>query len=159
MEHNDDIGAQFQRFVITGLLVAAITPVLVMPDDMGDPQLAGHGDGPVTAVVVHQHHLIDDIERDLRIGLAEGKLCVIGGENDDQFFSFYHKMDGKRTLIGAILKIWPLQRRGGTAICPKKASGYQLLSLPRSRSQPAHPRGNADPDRYANTRPLRPREG
>src|SRR5580658_2473170 len=83
-------------------------------------------------------------------GFATGKTSFAS-------FARGRKGDGKRTSIGAIPKIWPLLWRGGAAVCSKKASEYQLLSLPRSRTPPARLPGSADPDRYVNTRRRRPR--
>src|ERR1700722_13552402 len=90
MQHDDDIRPQFQRLVIATLLVAAIAAVMVMFDDMGDSELMADVDRPVAAVVIYQYYLVYDIERDFSIGFTEGKLRIIGGEDNDQFFAFNH---------------------------------------------------------------------
>ena len=62
---------QFQGLVVATFLVAAITPVVVVFDDVMDTQLVGQGHGAVPAVVVHQYHFVYDLERYLRVGLAQ----------------------------------------------------------------------------------------
>src|SRR5579872_1558422 len=100
MEHDHNVGAQLQRLVITGFLVAAVTPVLIVPDDVPDAQFAGHGYRPVAAVIIHQHDLVHDLERDLGVGLKQGQFSIIGGKDNDQLFTFNHtisKIEGKPT--------------------------------------------------------------
>jgi hypothetical protein len=78
MEHDDDVGANLECFIVAGFLVAAIASVLFMSDDMVDAEFFGHGDGVVPAIVIYEDDFVDDIEWDLRIGLTEGKLCIVG---------------------------------------------------------------------------------
>ena len=53
-----------------------------MLDDMGDAQLLPYRHGPVAAIVIDQDHFVHYIERDLRIGLAKGQLCIVSRNQD-----------------------------------------------------------------------------
>jgi hypothetical protein len=61
-----------------------------MFDDMGDPELMADGYRPVAAIVIYQYHLVYDIERNFSIGFTQGKLRIISGQDNDQFFAFNH---------------------------------------------------------------------
>ena len=80
MEHDDDVGAVFQRLDIAGFLVAAVAPVLNVDDHL-EAELARDVDGFVTTDVVDEDHPIDDAVGQVAVGLFEG-LCRVVGRHD-----------------------------------------------------------------------------
>ena len=71
MKHDHDVGGQFEGHVVTGFLVPPISPVPGMRNYMLDAQLFGLPDGVVLAEVVHQDHVVNDVERDFPVCLSE----------------------------------------------------------------------------------------
>lgn len=76
VQHHHDVGAQLQGLVVAAFLVAAVAGVLFMHHDVADADALGFVHGAVGAVVVHEHHLIHEVEGDLVVGLLEGVLEI-----------------------------------------------------------------------------------
>ena len=78
MQHHHNVGAERQSRLVAGFLVAAVPFVPVVTDDMLDAEFFAHLHGAIVRTVVHQHHLIHDVERNLAVGLFEGVGGVVG---------------------------------------------------------------------------------
>jgi hypothetical protein len=53
MQHDDDKRTKFERFVVAGFLIAAVTEVVIVLNDVVDAELFGYVDGFIRAVVVY----------------------------------------------------------------------------------------------------------
>ncbi len=88
MEHDDNVGARGQGFAITGLLIAAITVVAVVLEDL-QAEAARQVNGLVGAVVIHQNADIDQLGKFSDGGL-ERFLRVVGGHYDRDALAVDH---------------------------------------------------------------------
>jgi hypothetical protein len=96
VEHDHDVGVDLQGFFLQRFLIAAITLVLFVPDDMVDTQCAGFFHCIIPAGIIAEDYLIDDIAWDFSIRLGQGTGCIICREDDDDLFILIHsaKIDG-----------------------------------------------------------------
>jgi hypothetical protein len=78
MELDDDVGAHLECFIVASFWVAALASVLFMSDDVVGAEFFGYGHRVVPAIGIYEDDFVDNIEWDLRIGLTEGKLCIVG---------------------------------------------------------------------------------
>ena len=90
MQHDDDIRPEFQRLVVTSLLVRAVAFVLLVPDHMADAEFLRHRHRVVGGTVVHQNHLVHDVRGHLTVGLLQSLRGVVSRHHDYDFLSFQH---------------------------------------------------------------------
>jgi len=81
VEHDDDVRAEAERLGVAGLLVRPIAAVGCV-DECPQADALRNFDGLVAARVVRDDDLIDQIERNLPVGLFEGPGGVVGRHHD-----------------------------------------------------------------------------
>jgi hypothetical protein len=91
MDHHDVVGTEFQGQLVAGLLVAAVTLVLLVDDDL-QAHAAGDIGGGVAAAIVDEDDLIDDSRRDVGDGPLQRGGCVISG-HDRHHLAFGRAID------------------------------------------------------------------
>ena len=89
MDHDNDVRPEIQGRPVTALLVPAV-PQVFLVDDGFDSDAHSDFRRAVVAGVVDENHVIDDLERNLGVGLLERILSVIGGHHHDDFFTVQH---------------------------------------------------------------------
>src|SRR5262245_54995564 len=89
MHHDHDVRAALEGLPVAGLLVPAVAEVLRM-NEGADAKATRGPDGLVPARVIDENDLVHDLVGQLFIGLAEGALRVVGGQDDDQPSSMDH---------------------------------------------------------------------
>jgi len=90
MYHDDDVGTQFERRLVTGLLVAAIADVALVAHQF-QAQIRGQGDRVVLAEIVHQNDFVHVIlATHFLVGTAQGFLRVVGGHDHDRAMAAGH---------------------------------------------------------------------
>lgn len=90
MQHDDNVRTDFQRFVVARFLVAAVSLVLLVADDVVNAQLLPYLNGTVAAGIVHEHHFIYNFKRNFFIRFTQSEFRVVGRQNNDEFFSENH---------------------------------------------------------------------
>jgi glyoxylase-like metal-dependent hydrolase (beta-lactamase superfamily II) len=91
MDHDNDVRPEFQGRPVTALLVPAISQVFLV-DDGFDSDAKGDFRRAVVAGVIDENHVIDDLERDLAVGLLERIFRVVGGHHHDDHFTVHHNL-------------------------------------------------------------------
>ena len=91
MQHDDDVGASPQRLHVAGLLIAPVSPVPLVLDDM-DGQIVGNADRVVLGLVVHDDQVVGDRPIDLRNRLADGLRGVVCRHHDADPLSRDHAL-------------------------------------------------------------------
>ena len=89
VHHHHDIGAQFQGFGVTGLLVAAIAHIPLM-QKTPDAESPGHLHRLIVGGVVHQQDFIHHVKGDVLKGAFQGLGGVIGRHDHQHFFPGQH---------------------------------------------------------------------
>ena len=69
VKHDYNIPAKCNSFIVTGFLVSAVAFVIIMLNNMPDPDLPAYFDGIIAAVVVNQNNFVNNVEWDL--------LCMV----------------------------------------------------------------------------------
>jgi len=110
MQHDDNVGAKLERFVVARFLIAAVTEVVVVLDDVADADFARDGDCSIRTVVVHEYDFVYDVEWDLVVRLHERFFSLVGRKHNDDFFG----MDHSRDFVVKIYKkpLFPIEKRG-----------------------------------------------
>ena len=80
VHHHDDVRAQPQRLPVAGLLIPPVAPVALMADRI-KPELTSDRDRPVTAEVIDEHYLVNDLRIKLRNRTQKRRLRVIGRQD------------------------------------------------------------------------------
>src|SRR6185369_4045163 len=88
MDHDDDIGAAFERGGVTRLLIAAVAPIFLVNFHV-QSETAGHGDRLVVALIVDQDAVVHQLGQFADGGL-ERLLGVVGREDDYDSLSVDH---------------------------------------------------------------------
>ena len=92
VDHDDDIRALFQGDPVARFLVCPVAPVVFMDVDPRIREGFRNLDGLVMTFVIHHDHEVNDsLSHDFLIALQDRLLRIIGGHNDDDFFSLEHK--------------------------------------------------------------------
>ena len=82
MHHHDDVGAGAQCGVVTGLLIAAVATIRVVPQhaqSQARPELSG----VVSAAVIGQDDFVDCVRRDIRQCTLERPTGIVGRHHCD----------------------------------------------------------------------------
>ena len=61
MQHDNNVRLKFERAVVTAFLIAAITKIAVVQNDVFDADFLCYANGLIRAVVVNQNYVIDDV--------------------------------------------------------------------------------------------------
>ena len=77
MQHDDNVATQGQRFVVTSLLVPAITQIVVMLDDVFNAERMCHRNRFVGAIVINKNNFVHNVKRYLVVGLQQSFRCVV----------------------------------------------------------------------------------
>ena len=94
VNHDDDVGASFEREAVTGFLVAAVAGIFFVDVDFHAEELRGDFYGVVAAAVVHEDNQIHDaLLVDFIHGLRDGFGRVVGGHDDDDFLAVIHSRE------------------------------------------------------------------
>src|SRR5579862_8269660 len=80
MNHDDDVGASGQSFAITGLLVAAVTIIAIVLEDV-QTETAGNIDGLIGTAVIDQDADVNEFGK-FSDGRFESLLRVVSGHDD-----------------------------------------------------------------------------
>jgi len=88
MKHDDHVSAFGQSFAVAGLLIAAVTVVAIVLEDL-QAEAACEIDGAVGAVVIDKNADIHEIRQSACRDL-ESFLRVIGGHDDRDAFAVDH---------------------------------------------------------------------
>jgi len=90
VDHDDDVCSKAEGFVITGLLIASVAPVLLMPDNMPDVELPGNFDGTISTGIIDQDYIVHKGPGYFLIGVSKRFLRVIGRADHHYFFILQH---------------------------------------------------------------------
>ena len=90
MQHDDNVGTQFQRPIVAGLLIAAVPLVPFMYENFLDSEATGLLHGIVFAAIIGENDFIDYIKRYLVVGLLQCLFGIVGRHHNNDFLASYH---------------------------------------------------------------------
>jgi hypothetical protein len=82
VDHDDDVGAEFESGGVTAFLIAPIAHISFVADGV-QTQPGGELGSVILRVVIDENDVVDDLAIDLVDRLGEGSGRVVGRHDDD----------------------------------------------------------------------------
>lgn len=101
MQHDDNIRVDFKGLLVQRFLIAPISFVLFVADDMVDAEVTGFFNGIVAAGIIAQNDFVHEASGNFLIRFGQGAGSIIGWQDDHNFFILVHdaKIDGMCKMV------------------------------------------------------------